>query len=228
MKHFSLAVLIVVGFGVVQLIPNLDSSIPNAEATLNYFGVQISNTCYRQLQYNLITVCPSYESIMAIIPDTSDRDRSGDFIIKDNIFQRGRPQLEDHLEFYRFENRTILFIDPPGDIQSQLNMIFIEAQLHNYPIKKQTVTNNTLYMGDLRYIDSCRIATIDAGSWLWLLGDTIHYMQNNCQSNFTSANSTVAIYINKTKHDIATSNKFLHEAFIDYVKENCIFVYGSC
>ncbi len=223
---------------IALLSPMFQSQFAKAEV-YDYYGIQVSNVCYRMLQYNVTSNCPSYEAIMAVIPDTSNRDRSGDFILKDNILQRGMPQQHKHLAFYpQTTNKTVIFIDPPGDILSNIKMIFIENKLKDFPmvlqpgtprpeIRNQTavcdyynattnvnstglctaITDSTRYLGDLRYVNNCAEATSSAEEWLWLLGDTINYMRNNCNANFTSFNDVKTITTPRYQHDITTSNK---------------------
>ncbi len=252
------SLIVIVCFGSL-LSPTLQT--PNVQAEVyDYYGIQVSNVCYRMLQYNVTSNCPSYEAIMAVIPDNSNRDRSGDFIIKDNILQRGMPQQQKHLAYYpQTTNKTVIFIDPPNDILSNIKMIFIENKLKDFKlpiqpgtprpeIRNQTATcdyynattnvnstglctaisDNVRYLGDLRYVNNCAEATISAEEWLWLLGDTINYMRNNCNANFTSFNDVKTITTPRYQHDITTSNKWLHETFIDWVKENCLTTYGIC
>jgi len=258
-----IVITVIVCFGVIALLsPMFQShSNPNANAEVyDYYGIQVSNTCYRMLQYNATTDCPSYEAIMAIIPDNSNRDRSGDFILKDNILQRGMPQQQKHLAYYpQTTNKTIIFIDPPHDILSNVKMIFIEVNLKEFPmaiqpgtprlgLRNETATcdyynattnvNSTglctaivthaRFVGDLRYVNNCAEATINAKEWLWLLGDTINYMRNNCNSNFTSFDDVKEINIPRYQHDITTSNKWLHDTFVNWVKDNCLLEYGVC
>lgn len=192
-----------------------------------HFGISISNTCYRMHEYNITTTCPTYEGIMAVFPDTSDRNISGKFIFKDGQLQRAKTQMKNHLEWYQFENKSVLFINPDPAIQSRIKMIHIEAQLPEYPVLMK-VENNNRITGELRYIEGCRVATIDASAWLWLLGDTIHFMKNDCDPDFAEFNETRITQKVLVEHDITTSNKWLHERFIEWVKQNCSQEYASC
>jgi len=198
-----------------------------AEATPD-FGIAISNTCYTMIKYNLTTNCPTYEAIMAVFPDSSNQIFSGGFIYKDNMLQRENPPIEEHFQVYRYDDSITLFIDPPGNIRDKINMITIESRLPEYKLRDLTIINYTHYLGTGRYIDNCSRATLDGSQWLYLLGDTLRYMQNNCDPEFTNFNSTKETYLNYTRFDISTSNKWLHDTWVQSVKDNCLTKFMSC
>jgi len=198
-----------------------------AEATPDY-GIAISQTCYTMIKYNLTTPCPTYEAIMAVFPDSSNRLFSGDFIYKDNMLQRENPPIEQHFQVYRYDDSITLFIDPPGDIRDKINMITIESRLPEYKLRDITIVNYTHYLGTGRYVDSCRNAVIDSNQWLFLLGDTLRFMQNKCQPEFTDYNSIKETYLNYTRHNIATSNKWLHDTWVQSVIDNCLKEFRAC
>ncbi len=194
------------------------------------FGIQISKTCYNIHRYapiNSTTNCPTYEAIMAIFPDTSNKEVSGGFVYKHNMLQREKAPMEKSYNYYAFKNQTFLFIDPDLQTSKQLGMIVIESQLKTYPVNYKVV-DNTRIMGEGRYIDDCRNAVITAENWIFLLGDTIEFMRHDCHPTYTLFNQTKIIYANLTKHDITTSSKWLHDEFLKYVKENCLYEYDKC
>ncbi len=194
------------------------------------FGIQISKTCYNIHRYapeNSTTNCPTYESIMAIFPDTSNQDVSGAFVYKHNMLQRERAPMEKSYNYYAFKNQTFLFIDPDLQTSKNLGMIVIESQLKQYPVNFK-VENNTRVVGEGRYIDNCRNAVITAENWIFLLGDTIEYLRHDCHPTYTMFNETKLIYTKYAKHDITTSNKWLHDQFLEWVKENCLYEYDKC
>jgi len=192
------------------------------------FGISISKTCYQMHKYNLTTDCPTYEAIMALFPDTSDRTVSGEFAIKDGFLQRGRPQMDDHYRYYDFmENKTILFIDPDAAVQKELSMIIVYSHLPEYPVNFK-LENNTRSMGVGRYIEDCRNAVIDGTNWVFLIGDSMEYMRHDCNETYTLFNDNVTYIQKKTDHDITTSTKWLHDQFLIWVKDNCLGVYDIC
>jgi len=192
------------------------------------FGISISKTCYQMNKYNITSNCPTYESIMLLFPDTSDQKVSGKFIYKDNQLQRAKPQMEKSYRYYDFmENTTILFIDPDTETKKQLGMITIESRLPEYPINYKVI-DNTRQMGIGRSIEDCRNAVIGSENWVELLGDTIQFLRNDCHPTFTLYNDNVTIIMKKYEHDITTSNKWLHDKFLEFVKENCLYEYDKC
>ncbi len=256
MKSFIVVAVVIVCLGYV-IVPqyHYTQPMPNAQAlTYNYtniydnktyldlvkqnkgellplrdldFGISISNTCYTMHKNNISSNCPTYEAIMSLFPDTSNQLVSGEFIYKHNQLQRDRPQLEDHYKYYAFQNRTIIFIDPDAQLQSQLSMIRIESSLPEFAIN-YSIVNNTRYMGEGRYIDECRNAVIDGRNWIFLIGDTMQYIAHDCHSTFTLFSDVKEIKMYKIIHDITTSSKWLHEQFLERVIENCLYEYDVC
>ncbi len=194
------------------------------------FGIQISKTCYNIHRFapeNSTTSCPTYESIMALFPDTSNQDVSGAFVYKHNMLQRERAPMEDSYNYYAFKNQTYLFIDPDAETSRNLGMILIESQLGEFPINYK-VENNTRVMGVNRYIEDCRNAVIGSENWIELLGDTIQFLRHDCHGTFTMFNDNKTITPDYIQHDITTSSKWLHDEFLKYVKENCLYEYDKC
>ncbi len=181
------------------------------------FGISISKTCYnihRFAPVNSTTNCPTYEAIMAIFPDTSYQDISGEFIIKHGQLQRGIPQMVNHYNYYDFKgNQTFLFIDPDNNLRKQLGMITIESSLPEYKVN-YVVHDNTRIMGEGRYIDNCRNAVIGSENWVELLGDTIQLLRHDCHPTYTMFNDNKTITPVLTVHDITTSNKWLHDTWV--------------
>ncbi len=195
------------------------------------FGISISNTCYTMHKHNVSSTCPTYEAIMALFPDTSDQDVSGKFIYKHNQLQRETPPMERSYNYYAFEDKTHLFIDPGYETSKSLGMITIYSSLPDYPIQFQVGDNKTLKIGTGRYIDNCRNAVIDGKNWIFLVGDTIEYMRHDCEESYTLFKDTKVIQSSLSvvgAFDITTSAKWLHDEFLKYVKENCLYEYDKC
>ena len=80
-----------------------------------------------------------------------------------------------------------------------------------------------------RYIDEkCWHAIINADKWEILLPDTINYMRNNCDDAHTSFIHKEVVVEKLTPQDITTSQKYKDEQRLKWIKEFCIFKYGSC
>jgi len=194
------------------------------------FGISISNTCLTMHKNNVTTDCPTYEAILALFPDTSNQEVSGRFSYIDNTLQRGSPQLQDNYRWYDYQQGVILFIDPDAQTRNEIGMITIHSSLPFYRIADMSskVEDNKRYLGTGRYVEDCRNAGIDGKNWIFLLGDTINYMRNDCDPAFTQFNSTIEYNKDLVVHDITTSNKWLHDQFLEWVKENCLFEYDKC
>ena len=172
---------------VLVVIILLTVSISSAEAHHN-LGIRLSDTCLTLIKLNTSqTDCPTYEEILMIYPDTSRKDLSGNFTMIDGILQREPPQLTKHFEFYRNNPDEHLFIDPPINRTFHMDMIVIETQIPTYKIKgSHVVTNGTVTFGHTRMVDDkCQNASIGSDAWLLYLGDTINYMKNDCQPEYT-------------------------------------------
>lgn len=80
-----------------------------------------------------------------------------------------------------------------------------------------------------RYIDEgCTKAKINANKIKELLADTINLMRNNCDDKFTSYITKEVIPIEKSYQDITTSQKWIDEQRLEYIKEHCIYKYKAC
>jgi len=189
------------------------------------FGITLDNTCKTMLKNNVSSNCPTYEDIITLFPDTSIQDVSGKFVYYNGVYQRGPTKFIDSFEYYRFWDRPILFVDPPVETASRIKLIEIKANLDQYLLRGGTQSYNpidhTLTMGIGRYIDSCRLAYVDAAQWIFLVGDTIFHMNNNCSADSTKFNSTITTRLSKVTHDITTSYKWKLEQWQKEMINRC-------
>ena len=175
------------------------------------FGIVLDNTCLTLLKNNITTDCPSYEDIITLFPDTSNRKVTGDFGYNHGIYQRLPTKLINSFGYYQYNVDPILFIDPPAEYRNKINIIEIKANLQEYLLPKNksyNAANLTLTMGYGRYVDSCRTAYVDSGQWAYLIGDSINYLDKNCAEDATTFVSKVTTQLFKVKHDITTSYKY--------------------
>jgi len=196
---------------------------PNAQANLSDdIGVQISKTCITMIKNNLDTNCPTYEEIMFIFSDNSDQRVSGQFIFEDGYLQRDEPKIKNERAFYEQEDKFRMFIDPSADISTRVKLIVIESRLDEYVIEGQIVNSSSINVGHQRSVnEGCYRATLSATDWQFLLGDTIHYMNNDCDVGFTNFDSIKKITWERTIHDIVTSYKWQLENWIKESLERC-------
>lgn len=186
------------------------------------YGIVLSNTCLTMLTNNLTSNCPTYDQILTLFPDTSNQKISGGFVLKDGIIQRQEPPYENHYKNYIFSEKDLLWIDPPGDVLDKVHLITITSHDFTYKIKNQIITNNTVLIGQGRYVTpNCRSAIITADNWLFLLGDTMQYLKHNCDKGFTNFNEIKIKTWERTIHDITTSYKWQLDQWIKESKEKC-------
>ena len=176
------------------------------------FGITLDNTCLTMIKNNVTSDCPTYEDIITLFPDTSIKDVSGDFGYSNGIYHRLSTKWHDSFEYYRFFDHPILFVDPPSGTYDRVKLIQIKSNLNEYLLRGQEKSynagNHTITLGHGRYVDSCRIAYVDASKWSYLVGDTINYLSKNCAEDATTFNSKTTTQLYKTKHDLTTSYKY--------------------
>jgi hypothetical protein len=175
------------------------------------YGIVLDNTCLTFLKNNITTDCPTYEDIITLFPDTSNRKITGEFGYNHGIYQRLPTKLINSFGYYQYRDSNILFVDPPSEYRGKINVIEIKANLQEYLLPKHgtyNAANHSLTMGYGRYVDSCRTAYIDSGQWSYLLGDSINYLDKNCAEDATTFVSKVTTQLTKVKHDITTSYKW--------------------
>ena len=216
-SHSKLTVLTVV------LLAAFGVGLPQIYA--DNFGISYDNTCKTMIKNNVTSDCPTYEDIITLYPDTSIKGVSGEFGYRDGIYQRLPTKFINSFEYYRHWDRPILFVDPPVETATRIKLIEIKANLDQYLLRGETKsynpTDHTLTMGIGRYIDSCRLAYVDAAQWIFLVGDTLNHMNNGCSADSTQFNSTVITKLGKVQHDITTSYKYKLEQFQKAAIEQC-------
>ena len=191
----------------------------------NNFGISLDQTCLTMLKNNVSSDCPTYEDILTLFPDTSNQKISGEFGYHDGLYQRGPEKLARSFEYYRFASSPILFVDPLSETATRIKMIEIKSNLNEYllrgAVKSYNAENNTLTLGHGRYVDSCRIAYVDASQWAYLVGDSINYLSKGCTPDSTTFNSKTTTQLYKVKHDITTSYKYKLAQFQKESIEQC-------
>src|SRR3990167_5575343 len=216
-SHSKLTVLTVV------LLAAFGVGLPQIYA--DNFGISYDNTCKTMIKNNVTSDCPTYEDIITLYPDTSIKGVSGEFGYRDGIYQRLPTKFINSFEYYRHCDRPILFVDPPVETATRIKLIEIKANLDQYLLRGGTQSYNsidhTLTMGIGRYIDSCRLAYVDAAQWIFLVGDTLNHMNNNCSADSTKFNSTITTRLGKVQHDITTSYKWKLEQWQKTMIEKC-------
>ena len=205
----------------LALLPLLIIFIPSEAATPQY-GIALSKTCLVMVKNNLPTDCPTYEKIMFLFPDMTDQRVSGEFKIIDGIYQRGTPIHQNPYKYYYFAKDPILWIDPPGDTRSRIKMIYIEPSIPEYKIGDESLKMDdyTISFQKDRWINpNCSEIKITAKNWVFLTGDSINVIKNNCDKSISKFDGTVTKEFVKSYQDISSSFKYKHDLWI---KENLI------
>jgi len=185
-------------------------------------GIQLGNTCITMIKNNLTTNCPTYEELLLVFSDTSNRRISGDFVVKDGYLQRDNAPYLNQFEYYRTETKELMFIDPPSDMLGYIKLIIIEPSMTEYKIDGQTITNNTLLLGTARSENSnCSEVRITATDWHVLLGDTVNYVEHNCDKAFTNYDTIKKKSWPRITHDITTSYKYQYDLWLKNAIEEC-------
>lgn len=199
-------------------------------------GIKLSDVCVMMIQNNMSSPCPTYDTIMGLYSDTSDKKMSGSFEWIDGMVQRNNKHIYKHYEFYRQDNKVVNWIDPPSDTMTRIKLIEIRHMLPDYKIansSKMILDNSTgtfyRFMGTERYVsENCMYAVISADNWIYKLADTINYLHSGCDSNSTKIQSIKQIAKQKTEFDISTSRDYQHKKWIEQIKLNCISEYSIC
>lgn len=176
------------------------------------------------IKNNLQTDCPTYDSIMVLFPDRTDQRVSGEFKIIDGVYQRGTPIHLNPWKYYYFAKEPTLWIDPPSDTRTRIKMIYIEPSIPEYKTGLESVKMDdyTLSFGKDRWINAnCSEIKITATNWVFLTGDSLNIIKNNCNLSVSKFNGTVTKEFAKSYQDISTSAKYKLDAWIKLNKEAC-------
>jgi hypothetical protein len=203
--------------------------IPPAHAyKLGMIGIGLSQSCLSLSSLGTASSCPTYQDLIQL--DSSKQEISGKFVLNDDgNYYREASQLRNAWKWYDQTNNNEyrIFVDPSPKQALQLKMIWIHPNLDKYVLSHKVI-DNTVVLEHTRYIDNCRVAQITSKNWQSLIPDTILFMRNNCQPNFTLLNTSVSDVRPYVEHDITTSQKWIHEAWLKNITENCLQEYGKC
>ena len=187
------------------------------------YGVALSKNCITMLKNHMKTNCPTYQEILGVFPDNTNPNISGGFKIIDGIFQREKPPVKNNWFWYYHKKEPTLWVDPPAEVRSKINLIIIESSLPEYKIQNSLkMKNYTLVFGKDRFVNSgCTESRITAAYWLILLPDTLNIISHNCDLSLSKYNSTSTHKFEKSNQDITTSAKYQLDKWIKENKEAC-------
>lgn len=194
------------------------------------YGIFLSQGCRTNLKNNLTTTCPTYEEILLLFPDTSDKKILGDFGFKNGMYQRLSSNYKNPEGYYNSVSeldKNLMIVDPPVKLFGRLNLIEIRPSLDEFIIRERGLdksynsTEHSLTLAHGRYVDSCRLVYVDSDDWVFYVGDTLNYISHKCDPEFTNFNSTRTQYFTKVTHDITTSYKYKLEQWIKQAILDC-------
>lgn len=197
--------------------------IPLAYAQPDHIGIQLSGTC-RAMIINDIPGCPTYEEILTLHPDTTDKRVSGHFDYSDNgFYERQKHEFGKNLwKYYIWDEGTMIWVDPPGSMKDRVRLIVIEPSLPEYKTKQTTIDNKTLAIGfDRWHNPNCSKTVMSAKDWVFLLGDTINFVKHNCNPEFTNFDPIKYLKWEEREFDRTTTYKYKLDKFIAEAKERC-------
>lgn len=204
----------------------------------NKIGVELAQSCIIAIKNNFKTECPTYEDLYYL--DSSNIIISGKFVTTDDFFHREPTKIKNSWRWYDMDKSPRIFIDPPFGMNNRIKMITILPNFDTYhrqnDLLREYTGNSSSSMQEFdrvlyhdRFMNpNCSVATINADKWQILVNDTINYMQNNCNENYTEVDTIEIISTNKTKFDITTSQKYKDDQRMKWILEFCIFSYGVC
>lgn len=185
------------------------------------YGIILSKSCLTMLSNNITTACPTYEEIAVLFPDNTNQKTSGKFDYKDGIWQRGQPKIFNPIQEYVFRPTSTLWIDPPGIVLNQIDIITILPSVPEYkiPINSTRMDDYNITFGVDRWINpNCSEIKITAKDWIYLTGDSLNLLSHNCDLSYSSFNGTVTHYFEKSYQDFTMSSKYKLEEFIKAAK----------
>jgi hypothetical protein len=136
--------------------------------------------------------CPTYEELNLIYPDNTDPGVSGEII--DNV--RTAPNMKKDWLWYEQQGYSyVIYYDPPFDVVNRSLHITIQPDLPAYKLNKglsTTMANGTVQFGADRWVgNNCGESAISSKVWVPLLGDTMNYMNHQCDESQTIFNSNI-------------------------------------
>ncbi len=134
--------------------------------------------------------CPICPSLEELIPwDNSNQSISGKFVNDTGSYSREAPYYENHILYYDLEDTDlILFVEPKFENHdiTRNQKITIVDDFSIIPPGQKIVNGTTYHYENRITFDRCSRATIAVIDWQNILNDTITYMKNHCDEEFTN------------------------------------------
>lgn len=186
------------------------------------YGITLSKSCLVMISNNITTLCPTYDEIAVLFPDNTNQKTSGKFDYINGIWQRGEPKIFNPIQEYVFRDKPTIWIDPPGTVMRQIDMITILPNVPEYkiPINSTRMDDYNVTFGVDRWINpNCSEIKITAKDWVFLAGDGLNLLSHDCDLAYTSFNGTVTHSFEKSYQDLSMSSKYKLEEFVKLAKE---------
>jgi len=172
-------------------------------------SISLDKSCLTLLENNMSSSCPTYDEIKGVFANTPCGYK-GDACLK---------------YFSQVGIKNGYVINPDFSVFERVKNVVIRANFDEFKMPGSgggyNNTSHSLTFGLGRFVDKCHAAYVDAKLWLTLTGDSIWYLNNNCQSDFTYHTPNRVEQLHKVEHDIATSYKYKLEQWQKQVIEDC-------
>ena len=184
-----------------------------------------TKTCDTPAMIMIFSKCPTCPSMEELIPwDNSFQAISGKFLNDTGSYSREAPYYEHHLKWYSINaDDTVIFVELKTNLydKAKTQQITIVDDFSIIP-KNQDIVNGTTYHYENRMtFDSCKRATIAVTDWENLLQDTITYMVNQCDEEFTNIQTVFYDQIQEyPKTAEPTYSPWVHHRILD-IGEYC-------
>lgn len=150
-------------------------------------GIQLSPTCLTLIKNHMPTNCPTYDKLKPL--DNTNPLWEGKWI-NDTYFHRELPRVKNH--WVQNPNNIIVMVDPDPNFSLLAKMIIIQPDNFTYINPDETIGNNhTRNEYHNRYVTACSEATVAPN--LFLIEDTLHYLENGCKLTAYKDKTTVTI-----------------------------------
>jgi hypothetical protein len=233
---------------VLDNLPDVDTKI----------GIKISSTCETMLKNNFTTNCPTYKQLEYLdtsdisISGNFTTDENGfyhrgdervsesyKFYWKDTttrVFVDPPSSMVDKMKMIYIQSNFNTFIFPQDiaiddkfeiQITNKTDVYGENTKFTEYRDRVKIESFGLVSYND-RYIDDCKIATISADNWQFLVEDTLHFMINNCDIDYTNFEEREITSPIKTEIDLTTSPNWVYQQWVKNTVENCTSKYKEC
>lgn len=150
-------------------------------------GIQESQTCDKLLQLHLHNNCIPYDKVKVF--DNTNPVIAGQWVNDSGYYHRLAPRVLNHYKFN--QNRFVIMVDPNPDFTAMARMVYLNDGNFTWINPDDNSSQGQLTITHLnRSVLNCDTATVAPN--LWLINDTIHYMESGCIK--TSYNDTRFTY----------------------------------